>query len=235
MGSRVRLHNLTARFISTALSVFLDELAHRARHIELGGEPRRDTSHDVCGYASLPVSLFARGSWVSYPARMRGQFTGWPEQAMDVLWQLQGEPTHATRERYRADREGLVRQPMIALLNEVADTDPRYEDFSVWHYRTDSWWWQHQGAVIRLGRKIELGLRFSLDGLRIQGAWWYPDPGQVDMFRKAVASEGSGRELSAIVEDVRKKGYDISGDVMKRPRAAIRQTTPVRTCCVTVL
>ncbi|MCX4672964.1 DUF2461 domain-containing protein [Streptomyces sp. NBC_01381] len=119
--------------------------------------------------------------------------------------------------RCRADRERLVRQPMIALLNEVADADPRYEDFSVWHYRTDSWWWQHQSAVIRLGRKIEINLRFSLDGLRIQGAWWYPDPGQVDLFRKAVASEGSGRELSAIVEDVRKKGYDISGDVMKRP------------------
>ncbi|MEU0388996.1 hypothetical protein [Streptomyces chartreusis] len=83
---------------------------------------------------------------------MRGQFTGWPEQAMDVLWQLQGEPTQATRERCRADCERLVRQPMIALLNEVADTDPRYEDFSVWHYRTDSWWWQHQGAVVRLGR-----------------------------------------------------------------------------------
>ncbi len=88
---------------------------------------------------------------------------------MDVLWQLQGEPTHATRERYRADRERLVRQPMIALLNEIADTDPRYEDFSVWHYRTDSWWWQHQGAVIRLGRKIEISLRFALDGLLIQG------------------------------------------------------------------
>ncbi|MFF3394078.1 DUF2461 family protein [Streptomyces sp. NPDC002669] len=148
---------------------------------------------------------------------MRRQFTGWPEQAMDVLWQLQGEPSKATRERCRADRERLVRQPMIALLNEVADADPRYEDFSVWHYRTDSWWWQNQGAVIRIGRKVEIGLRFSLDGLRIQGAWWYPDPGQVDMFRRAVASEGSGRELSAIVEDVRRKGYDISGDVMKRP------------------
>ncbi|MER5370593.1 DUF2461 family protein, partial [Streptomyces sp. NPDC002722] len=47
--------------------------------------------------------------------------------------------------------------------------------------------------------------------------WWYPDPGQVDMFRKAVASERSGRELPAILDDVRKKGYDISGDVMKRP------------------
>lgn len=69
---------------------------------------------------------------------------------MDVLWQLQGEPTKATRERHRADRE----RPMIALLNEVADTDPRYEDFSVRHYRADSWWWQNQSAVIRLGRKI---------------------------------------------------------------------------------
>ncbi|WP_329151720.1 hypothetical protein OHA63_00360 [Streptomyces anulatus] len=57
---------------------------------------------------------------------MRGGFTGWPEQAMDVLWQLQGEPAHAARERCRADRERLVRQPMIALLNEVADSDARY-------------------------------------------------------------------------------------------------------------
>ncbi|WP_392751826.1 hypothetical protein [Streptomyces sp. LN590] len=60
MGSQVRLHNLTARFISTALSVFLDELAHRARHIELAAEPRRNTSHHVWGYASLPASLSAR-------------------------------------------------------------------------------------------------------------------------------------------------------------------------------
>ena len=136
---------------------------------------------------------------------------------MDVLWQLQGDPDHATREGCRADRERLVRQPMIALLNEVADADPRYEDFSVWHYRTNSWWWQHQGAVIRLGRKVEIGLRFDLDGLRIQGAWWYPDPGQVDMFRRAVAAEGTGRELSALVEELRTKGYRISGDTMKRP------------------
>ncbi|MFL9684609.1 MULTISPECIES: DUF2461 family protein [Streptomyces] len=148
---------------------------------------------------------------------MRGQFTGWPEQAMDVLWQLQGEPPRAVREHCRADRERLVRQPMIALLGDIADADPRYEDFSVWHYRTGSWWWQNQSAVIRLGRKIEIGLRFSLDGLRIQGAWWYPDPGQVDSFRRAVASERSGRELAALVEDLRGKGYDISGDVMKRP------------------
>ncbi|MCZ0997602.1 hypothetical protein O1M63_04765 [Streptomyces mirabilis] len=60
MASQGRLHNLTARFTSTALSVLLAELAHCARHIELDGEPRRSTSHLVWGYASLPVSLSAR-------------------------------------------------------------------------------------------------------------------------------------------------------------------------------
>jgi hypothetical protein len=60
VGSHVRLHNLTARFISTALAVLLDELAHRARHIELAGEHRRNTSHPVWGYVSMPVSLSPR-------------------------------------------------------------------------------------------------------------------------------------------------------------------------------
>ncbi|QQM46262.1 hypothetical protein [Streptomyces liliifuscus] len=46
--------------MSTALSVFLDELAHRARHIELAGEPCRSTSHLVRGDVTLPVSLSTR-------------------------------------------------------------------------------------------------------------------------------------------------------------------------------
>ncbi|WP_307078743.1 hypothetical protein [Streptomyces canus] len=40
--------------------MFIDELAHRSRHIELAGEPRRNASHDVWGYASLPVPLSER-------------------------------------------------------------------------------------------------------------------------------------------------------------------------------
>ncbi|MER8039723.1 primosomal protein N', partial [Streptomyces hydrogenans] len=28
-------------------------------------------------------------------------------------------------------------------LRAGSDADPRYEDFSVWHYRTGSWWWQN--------------------------------------------------------------------------------------------
>ncbi|MGX1676105.1 DUF2461 family protein [Streptomyces sp. NPDC055400] len=147
---------------------------------------------------------------------MRGRFTGWPEGAFDVLMRLQGEPSQALREECRTHRERLVRQPMIALLNEVADRNLEYDDFSVWHYRTNSWWWQHQGAVIRLARNVEIGLRFDLDGLRIQGAWWYPVPEQIKMFRQAVAAEGSGPRLVAIVEELRGRNYEVTGDLMKR-------------------
>ncbi|GAA3828208.1 hypothetical protein [Streptomyces chiangmaiensis] len=49
-----------APFPRLLLSVFLDELAYRAWHIELADEPRRNTSHHVWGYASLPVLLSPR-------------------------------------------------------------------------------------------------------------------------------------------------------------------------------
>ncbi|MFJ2401391.1 DUF2461 family protein [Streptomyces xanthochromogenes] len=145
-----------------------------------------------------------------------GTFTGWPPEAFDVLLRLQGEPPQALREECRKDRERLVRKPMIALLNDIADTSAEYEDFSVWHYRTNAWWWQHQGAVIRLARNIEMGLRFDLDGLRIQGAWWYPFPEQIKVFRQAVAAEGSGPQLVAIVDELRARDYEVTGDLMKR-------------------
>jgi len=49
-----------------------------------------------------------------------------------VLLELGGVPSRETRERVRHQREEHVRQPMIDLLNDLADVDPWYEDFAVW-------------------------------------------------------------------------------------------------------
>lgn len=106
---------------------------------------------------------------------------------------------------------------MIALFNDLADMNPAYEDFSVWSFRKTSWWWQHQCGVIRMARNVEIGIRFDLDGLRIQGAWWYPEPVQVACFRRAVADERQGGELTKIVESLQAMEYEITGDIMKRP------------------
>ncbi|WP_020574101.1 DUF2461 family protein [Actinopolymorpha alba] len=147
---------------------------------------------------------------------MGGRFEGWPEQAFDVLLRLDGDPSLAVREGCRKDRERLVRQPMVALLQDLADADPAYDDFSVWHYRTMIRAWQHQGTAIRIARHVEIGVGFDLDGLHVQGAWWYADRVPIDRFRAAVADEESGSALVEILEGIRGKGFEIAGDMMKR-------------------
>jgi uncharacterized protein (DUF2461 family) len=147
---------------------------------------------------------------------MGTRFHGWPEQASTVLLELDGEPSRATQERVRRDREQQVRQPMIDLLNDLADADPWYEDFAVWRYATTAYWWQNQCAVVRAARHIDIAFRFSLDGLGIKAAWWYAGPEQIALFRAAVAAMASGRALEDLVRSLDADGHEIGGDVMQR-------------------
>ncbi|HEX6518391.1 MAG TPA: hypothetical protein VF070_00020, partial [Streptosporangiaceae bacterium] len=116
-------------------------------------------------------------------------FRGWPEQAYTVLLQLGGEPSLETRERVRRDREVQVRQPMIDLLSDLADMDSWYEDFAVWRYASTAFWWQNQCAIVRVARNVEIGFRFSLDGLRIGASWRYASSECIALFRAAVAAD----------------------------------------------
>ncbi|MER5554690.1 DUF2461 family protein [Streptomyces sp. NPDC002793] len=147
---------------------------------------------------------------------MTGAFNGWTERAFDVLLRLEGDPPRESRENLRGERELYVRQPMIALLNDVADANPALDDFSVWGFRKESWWWQHQCAVIRIARQVEIGLRFDLDGLHLKAGWHYPDPGQVPRYRAAVTAEDSGAVLADLTDTLLEQGYEITGDLMKR-------------------
>jgi uncharacterized protein (DUF2461 family) len=147
---------------------------------------------------------------------MGTRFHGWPEEAYALLLKLGGDPSRETREQLRREREKQVRQPMIDLLNDLADVDPWYEDFAVWRYASTAYWWQNQCAIVRVARKIDIGFRFSLDGLRIYAAWWYSDSEQIARFRAATASDESGRRLQELVSLLAADGHEILGDVMKR-------------------
>jgi uncharacterized protein (DUF2461 family) len=147
---------------------------------------------------------------------MGTRFRGWPEEAYAVLLELGGEPSRETRERLRRQREKQVRQPMIDLLNDLADAYPWYDDFSVWRYASTAWWWQNQCAIVRVARNVEIGFRFHLDGLRISAAWRYADSEQIALFRAAAAAEESGRMLEGLVSSLGADGHEILGDVMKR-------------------
>jgi uncharacterized protein (DUF2461 family) len=161
---------------------------------------------------------------------MSRKFTGWNESAFDILLRLEGEPSQEVMREIRKERERLVRQPMVSLLDDLAWADPAFEDHSVWRYGKTPWLWQNQSAVARIARNIGMGLRFNLDGLRIQGAWWYADSDQISRFRAAVAAEASGSVLGDVLAGLRRKGFEITGDILKRvpreypadhPRAAL--------------
>ena len=133
-----------------------------------------------------------------------------------MLLELDGDPPRGTRERMRRDREEHVRQPMIDLLNDLADVDPWYENFAVWRYASTAYWWQNQCAIVRVARNVEIGFRFSLDGLCIKAAWCYAGPEQIALFRAAAAADHSGRALEDLVSSLAADGHEILGDVMKR-------------------
>jgi uncharacterized protein (DUF2461 family) len=147
---------------------------------------------------------------------MGTRFHGWPEQAFAVLLQLSGDPSLETRERVRRDREAHVRQPMIDLLSDLADLDCWYEDFSVWRYASTAYWWQNQCAIVRVAPSVDIGLRFSLDGLRVGANWWYASSAQIALYRAAVDADESGRRLEDLVRALAADGHEILGDVMKR-------------------
>jgi uncharacterized protein (DUF2461 family) len=144
------------------------------------------------------------------------RFCGWPDEAYAVLLTLGGEPSQQTRDGVRRQREEHVRQPMIDLLNDLADADPWYEDFAVWRYASTAFWWQNQCATVWIARAVYITFRFNVDGLTIAAAWRYAAPEQVALFRAAVAADESGRALAGLVSSLAADGHDIRGDVMKR-------------------
>lgn len=147
-----------------------------------------------------------------------GGFEGWPRGAFDVLLQLEGEPSLEVRRRCRQDREELVRQPMVALLDAMAEADPAYEDFSVWGYgEVLLQAWQRQSAIVRLGRNVELSVGFDLDGLEVGVAWWYAPSEQIERYRAAVGAAETGERLARVVRKLEREGFVISGDLLKRP------------------
>jgi uncharacterized protein (DUF2461 family) len=147
---------------------------------------------------------------------MTSRFEGWPANAYAVLLRLDGVPTQQTMAQVRSERERDVRQPMIALLDDLAGIDPYYENFSVWRYATTPYWWQNQCATVRVAQNVEINLGFNLDGLRVQASWSYAPPEQIARFRAAVAHIDTGRQLDQLLGGLYAGGHAVDGERLAR-------------------
>lgn len=121
-----------------------------------------------------------------------------------------------------------VRGPMEALLAELEPGfAPGFGHGKVFRPHRDvrfsrdkSPYKTHCGAVIEPGRGAgAYYVEVSADGLLVAGGCFHAAPDQLARFRTAVGETIHGRSLRALIDDLGRRGWEITGDTLKsRPR-----------------
>ena len=147
---------------------------------------------------------------------MAGGFAGWTGDFQGFFIGLKLDNSKGYFEAHRRQYEQEVKGPMVALLAELEaefgpakvsrpNRDIRFSaDKSP--YKTNIYADSRGGGYVAL----------DAEGLVAAGGRYMVDAAQLARFREAVAADRSGKELSAIVDRLRGKGYEIGGQELKR-------------------
>jgi uncharacterized protein (TIGR02453 family) len=151
------------------------------------------------------------------------RFTGIPADAVAFYAELEADNTKewwtANKERY----ERSVREPFVALTEALADEFGEARIFRPYRdvrfsaektpYKTE------QGAIASAPGGAGYYVRVGADGLVTGGGYMHGMPDQVTRYRAALDADGSGEALVAIVEGLRRKGFQIGGETLAtRPK-----------------
>ncbi|MEO8744499.1 MAG: DUF2461 domain-containing protein [Candidatus Dormiibacterota bacterium] len=147
---------------------------------------------------------------------MAGGFNGWKGDFQGFFIGLKVDNSKAYFEAHRRQYEEQVKAPMVALFADLEaefgqarlsrpNRDIRFSaDKSP--YKTNIYGSVHGGGYVSL----------DATGLVAAGGRYMVDAAQLARFRKAVAADKSGNELEKIVAALRKQGYEIGGQELKR-------------------
>ena len=148
---------------------------------------------------------------------------GIPADAVAFYAELEANNTRdwwtANKERY----ERSVREPFAALTDALADEFGEARIFRPYRdvrfsadktpYKTE------QGAIASAPGGAGYYVRLGSDGLVTGGGYMHGMPDQVARYRAALDAEGSGADLVAVVDTLRRKGFQIGGETLAtRPK-----------------
>ena len=143
-------------------------------------------------------------------------FRGWKVEALEFFEGLEADNSKAYWQRNKSVYEALVRAPMEELLAELA---PEWGEGKIFRpYRDIRFSSDKSPYKTNLYADVREGGYIALDahGLIAAGGRYMIDTPQLARFREAIAADGSGGELEGIVSALRKKGYEIGGEELKR-------------------
>jgi uncharacterized protein (TIGR02453 family) len=156
-----------------------------------------------------------------------GRFTGWKGDFTGFFLGLRANNNKPFFEAHRNQYEQDVKAPMLALLADLE------EEFGPPHrvsrpYRDIRFSADKSPYKLNIYADVERGGYVALDaeGLVAAGGRYMVEDSQLKKLRAAVANDRSGKELVAIVGDLRMKGYDVSGQELKRVPSPYPQDHP---------
>jgi uncharacterized protein (TIGR02453 family) len=147
------------------------------------------------------------------------KFKGWSEDCQRFFIGLELDNSKKYFEANRRMYEDSVKGPMVALLESL---EPDFGTGKVFRANRDirfsrdkSPYKTNIAADVGMGSK---GGYLSLDarGFTVATGRYVMSPEEIAKFRKKVAADGSGAQLAAIVSKLKKSGYDMGGEELKR-------------------
>ena len=151
-------------------------------------------------------------------------FAGFDDEAFDFYLGLAADNSKAYWTEHKQVYERAVREPMQALLDQVAptfDAKPSmfrpYRDIRFSQDKTP--YKTHQGALLNVAPGVGYYVSLDADGVYIGGGFHTQQRDQTKRFRAAIDQDIAGSDLEAIVAKLEKRGLEISGaQVRTRPR-----------------
>ena len=159
--------------------------------------------------------------------QVAGKFSGWKGDFKGYFLGLRANNNKPWFDAHRTQYEKDVKAPLVALL---ADLEPGFGPARrVSRPNRDIRFSADKSPYkLNIYADVERGGYVALDaeGLVAAGGRYMVDDAQLKRMREAVAADRSGKELAAIVAALRRKGYDVEGQELKRVPAPYGQDHP---------
>ncbi|QGN33649.1 DUF2461 domain-containing protein [Microlunatus sp. Gsoil 973] len=150
-------------------------------------------------------------------------FEGFPAKALDFYDDLEIDNSKAFWDANKDVYTSAVQTPMRAL---TALLEPEFGAAKIFRpyrdvrfSRDKTPYKTHQGAFVHVADATGFYIEISARGVRTGAGFYHAAPEQLAGYRAAAAADGSGRQLSRIVNRLQAAGFEIGGDRLKtKPR-----------------
>lgn len=146
-------------------------------------------------------------------------FSGFPEAAFDFYDDLEVDNSKVFWEAHKEQYRTAVREPMTALMAELADEfgDAKifrpYRDVRFSKDKTP--YKTHQGAFVARGPATGFYAEIAAPGFRVGAGFYQADGERLAALRSAIDHDKHGAQLEAILQALAADGWEIDGDRLK--------------------